>query len=1095
MICTTCHFENQVNAKFCSECGTALVKVCKECGQVNPSTGKFCSECGRPLTTRKHEPTDTVVSRPTAWSERKQATILFSDLSGYTALGEKFDPEEVKNIMSRIFGGVAQIVAKYEGIIDKFIGDAVMALFGIPKAHEDDPVRAILAAMEIRKLVQDISPQYESRLGRSLSMHTGINTGLVVTGSMEVEKGLLGFTGDAINLAARLSGLAEDDQILVGPITHNQARWSFLFERLEPVQLKGKAEPTIPYRVIGGAKALNRFEIAEQRGFTPYTGREPELASLHICLEKAMAGRGQLVTVIGEAGIGKSRLIFEFRHSLDRDRITVLEGRCQTYGVDIPYNPMVNALRRGLNLQEEDHLDRLKEKAVFNIRNIDPNLEPYIPHFLHILSIPGDEYPLPQNLKGEELRSALQDALAAIITLNTKHRPMVLILEDWHWADEASESALKNLVSLLSSYPLMVVVLYRPEYEANWPGLEIHTPLVLKHLGRSNTEDIIKSVVRADTLPDGLVDMIHARTGGNPLFIEEISNSLIEQGLLVVETRRGILTRSPDDLRLPNTVQAVISTRFDQLDGKSQETLKLASVIGREFGRRILEKISPASEQLAGSLDDLKSLEIIQQIRLLPEVEYMFKHVLTQVVVYETLLHQQRRELHGLVGQAIEEFYADRLEEHYEALAHHYGKSNQFEKAIRYLELAGDKAAGYFSLGEARKHYRAAIEILESQDKSDAAKEMYIGLSLKWAEVSHYAASNEHITILEKSTQYARDIKDEAGLGKITYWMGRMYYSLGKMAQALPWFNQCIEMAENLRDDQMLALPYNVIGRTCLFTAEFTKGIAYLEKGIPMLMRLGNQDEVIYSTGLLGLIYGLTGDFEKSFQLAYKALDMSIKMENKTREAVTNLYLEVINIQRGCWKDAINNGKKVVAICRRIDNPVIEGIGIYSMGYATFHQGDRQKGHQLLRSGIEKVEATGASFTLGLGYGWWADTHALAGHKEETEFCAGKAFDLIQVGERWGEAAAYRALAIIASKEEPPAWDKVDAHMGKSLRVAEERQARPELAVGYFRYAEILHARGDLKTAGEYLARSVNLFSEMGMVWWLKQAENLKPFT
>ncbi len=1088
MKCPECQFDNKEEAKFCKKCGTKLELVCPSCGHPYDKDSFFCEQCGQ----RIEEGSERETKVPKDEGERKHVTVLFSDLSGYTAMSEKLDPEEVKEITSRIFGEISQVIGKHEGFVEKFVGDAVMALFGAPKAHEDDPVRAIRAAMEIHDLVETMSPDLVEKIGQPISMHTGINTGLVVTGEVDMIKGTHGVAGETINVSSRLQSLAKTGEILVSQDTYRQAKGYFHFERLEPTEVKGKAKPITPYRVVGETKVRSRFEAAEQRGFTPYSGRVQELNTLHRCLEKTMAGHGQFITISGEAGIGKSRLIFEFRHSLEQERVMMLEGRCHAYGTNTPYLPMVNALRRGLNLREDDSPTQLLEKAVANIRAIDPALEPYIPLYLHLLSIPSDEYSIPQDLKGEELRRAFQEALVAILTLNTRRKPMVFILEGWHWADEASDLAVEHLVSMIPSYPLLLVVLFRPEYEARWGSLEIHTPLVLKPLGHSNTEDIVKSIFRADELPEGLGDMIHERTGGNPLFIEEVANSLVEQGVVLLKNQQPALTQSLDDLQLPDTVQAVIGSRFDRLDGKAQEILRLASVIGREFARRILEAITPTPEQLSKPLEDLKTLELIQQIRVLPEAEYIFKHVLTQVVVYESLLLQRRKELHGLVGQVIEEFYADRLEEHYEALAHHYGKSAYPERAIHYLELAGDKATKYFSLGEARKHYRAAIDALTSLEKSTETKRSYIDLSLKWAEVSHYVSSEEHLQILETSLKFAQDSMDETRLAKITYWIGRMNYSLGEIVQSLPYFKRCIEMAGELRDEEMLALPYNVIGRACLFTSEWTKGIDYLEKGISMLEGVGNLEEVAYSKGLLGLILGFVGDFKNAVTTANRALEISIDLGNKTREALTCVYLAAIDTIRGAWNEALEHGKQAVSISKQIENPVSEGLGNWIMGYASFHEGRRQKGIDMIRAGIERIESTGSGFALGLAFGWRAEALALTGQREEAEYCAGKSIDLAKIGQLWGEVVTNRALAIVAAKKNPPDWNKVDAHMGESLSLAEKRNASPDQAIGCFRYAEMLCDKGDMERATDYLNKAIDLFTEMNMTWWLKQAKELK---
>jgi predicted ATPase/class 3 adenylate cyclase len=1019
-------------------------------------------------------------------------TALFSDLSGYTAMSEKLDPEEVKEITSRIFGEIAQVVAKYEGFIEKFVGDAVMALFGVPKAHEDDPVRAIRAAREIHDLVESLSPQIEEKVGQAISMHSGINTGLVVTGEVDLEKGTHGLTGDAINLASRLSSIAKADEILVGQATYRQAEGYFVFEPLKPTKLKGKAEPIIPSRVVGETKAQTRFEAVEERGFIPYTGRKQELSVLQGCIGEAMTGKGQFVTVVGEAGIGKSRLLFELRHSLDRDRVTLLQGRCQSYGTDTPYLPFVNALRRGLDLREDDSPAQLLEKAVTNILAVDSTLEPYLPHYLHLLSIPNNEYSMPKNLRGEELRKSLQKALAAILILNTQHKPMVLILEDWHWADEASDLALRHLVSMIPSYPLMLVVLYRPEYKASWESLEIHTPLVLKALGRPNTEDIVKSIFNADGLPEGLGEMIHGRTGGNPLFIEELANSLVEQRAVLVKKRQAALTQSVEDLQLPDTVQAVISSRFDRLDGKAQETLRLASVIGREFAKRTLERITPTREELSKPLEDLKALEVIQQIRVLPEAEYIFKHVLTQVVVYDSLLLQRRKELHGLVGKAIEEFYANRLEEHYEALAHHYSNSAYPEKAIHYLELAGDKATKYFSLGEARKHYRIAIEFLDSLENSSETKDSYIELSLKWAEVSHYAPSEEHVAILEMSRHYAQELKDEKRQARTMYWIGRMHYALGKMRKALPLFERCIGIGQATKDDELLALPYNIIGRMCFYSAEFKKGIDYLEKGIPIVERLGNHEETIYSLSFLAMLYVQNGNFSRGHALISKALQLARDFNSRTWESLALGAKAHIHARRGEWNASRQAGALGSEISNQIGNPVMEGIDLAFLGYATFMEGEREAGLKLMLGGIDKIESAGSRLSLSFFYNQIATISILHGRIADAVAFAEKALEGSKTGDHLFEEFAYFVLAKAATLKTSQDWDIAQEHMNTAVRIAGEQNSMTTLAEIHYRYAEILAEKGDIDKAREQVDKATSLFSEMQMTWWLEQAQKIR---
>ncbi len=388
---------------------------------------------------------------PQSEGERCQATILFSDLSGYTELNEKLDPEEVQELMNRIKAKAIRIVEHHEGIVNQFVGDEILALFGIPNAHEDDPIRAVCAALELHRTVLEISKEVEPLIGRALSLHSGINTGLIVTTVWDEREGKFGVTGDSVNTGARLLSQAKGNEILVSPETHRLISPYFKVEAMKPVKLKGKAEPMIPFRILGKTKIKTRIEAAEQRGFTNFIGRNDELAKLHICLEKTIQGEGQFVTVTGDAGLGKSRLIYEFRHSLDRKIITVVQGRCQSYGISTPYLPFLDALRRGLHLNEEDSSAEMHEKVVTNITSIDPALKQYIPVFLHLLSIPSRQYPLPRELSGDKLKQTIQEALVSINTLNTKRQPMVLILEDWHWADEASDATLLKHLEMMTS--------------------------------------------------------------------------------------------------------------------------------------------------------------------------------------------------------------------------------------------------------------------------------------------------------------------------------------------------------------------------------------------------------------------------------------------------------------------------------------------------------------------------------------------------------------------------------------------------------------------------------------------------------------------
>jgi tetratricopeptide (TPR) repeat protein len=923
-------------------------------------------------------------------------------------------------------------------------------------------------------------------------MHTGINTGLIVTNLRDDRDGLYGITGETVNTGARLKSQAESDEILVSSNTQKLIAPYFEMVKLEEIRMKGKTETTIPFRVIEESKIHSRFEAAEQKGFTTYIGRDQELTTLHTCLEKVVQGQGQFVTVLGEAGVGKSRLHYEFRHSLDREKITVLQGRCQSYGRDIPYLPFVDAIRRGLHLRDEYSPAELLEKAVTNIEAIDPSLEQFLPLYLHLLSIRSD-YPLPAHLQGKELRKAMEEALALMVTLNTQHKPMVMILEDWHWSDEASQAALKHLLDVTAPYALMVVVTYRPDYSGSWGYQSYHTPVVLKPLDVPHTEDIIKSVSGAVQLPEGLGKLIHERTSGNPLFIEEVCYSLIEEGAVVIKEGQVTLTQSLEKLSLPNTVQAIIRTRLDRLDSNTKEAVRLASVIGRVFAQRILERIYSAQAELSESLEVLKALEVIQQIRVLPEAEYTFRHVLTQAVAYETLLLQRRKDLHSSIGQAIEELYSERLEEQAPILAYHYIRSDRQDKAIEYALLAGDQAASLYANTEATTYYEQAFEMAQALPSSPKVQQWQIDAALKLAAVgiTRQDIERDH-TNLEQARTLAEALNDEPRLARVLYWLGRIHYVLWDPQIAIEYARQCLKIADRLGDDTLAAPPVNLIGRVYFQLSDFTEASQFMERSVEQMRQIGNKVEEATASAFLGYLLGLMGDFDRGLFHIDHGLQLAQKIQNPFTEANAYHLRGCIFDQQGEWTQAIADYKKA----RRIAEKAEDLFRLYLVksweGRAHAMIGEPTRGRELLEESLALAEKIGTKFWLA-----WQKTalsvclFMLGKLKTGSQFCQ----EAIHLGEETNDknviAFANRTFAAIFSSLEPSDPHKADQAILKAIQIQQEINVKPELARSYLSYAQLLTGRGEKEKAKENLAKATDMFRQMGMAWDLAQANQL----
>jgi len=529
MKCPKCQVENPDGIRFCGQCGTRLERICPQCTFPNPPDFKFCGGCGQSLSepsTALPEPT------PSPGSERKHITVLFSDLSGYTAMSEKLDPEEVKEITTRIFGEAAKIVDRYEGFVEKYIGDAVVALFGVPKAHEDDHLRAIRAAREIHEIVTTVGLQHERKIGRRLTFHSGIATGLVVTGEINLEKGTHGVAGDTINLASRLSGIAKPGEIIVGENTYLQSTGAFSFDKLEPVSLKGKAEPVIPYKLVE-EKAEATRGLATQGISSPLVGRNAEIAAIKASVNRLLDGQGGILSVIGEAGLGKSRLMAEIHRHYAHENLFWLEGRTLSYGQKISYWPFKEILRQYAGITEDDSDTEAWEKFEAKITGVfgetANEILPYLASLLG-LEVKGELGKNLEHLDGDSMGKQVYLSSRRFFERLAGNRPLVLVFEDLHWADESTILLIEHLFALIDRVPLLICGVSRPE--VNVPAVRLresalkdherrYTEIRLNPLSPTECTDLMNNLLSIEDLPSRVRQVILQKADGNPFFLEE----------------------------------------------------------------------------------------------------------------------------------------------------------------------------------------------------------------------------------------------------------------------------------------------------------------------------------------------------------------------------------------------------------------------------------------------------------------------------------------------------------------------------------------------------------------------------------------------
>jgi len=696
--------------KFCDECGFSLKEpqepIPVDYTQPQSYTPKFLAD--KILTTRS-----------SIEGERKLVTVFFADVANYTSISENLDPEEVHQIMDGCFKILMDEIHKYEGTINQFTGDGVMALFGAPVAHEDHAQRACYAALSIQKATGEYGGKIKKDTGVDFKMRIGLNSGPVIVGSIGDDL-RMDYTavGDTTNLASRMESAASPGNVLVSKNTHRLAKDFFEFETLAKIEMKGKEEPQEAYRLLRTSEVDTRFKASVVKGLTRFVGRKNSMSALMEVYEKARSGTGQVVGIVGEAGVGKSRLLLEFRNRTIQDQYKYLEGRCLHYGGSMAYLPILDILRSYFEIKEGEREYVIKKKMKEKILLLDQKLEYTLPSFHDLLSLKVDDEEYLK-LKPQVKREKTFEAIRDLFSRESQNRPLILTVEDHHWIDKTSEEFLDYLIGWLANARMMLILLYRPEYTHQWGSKSCYSKIGLTQLTTKSSAELVQAMLEDGEVAPELKELVIGRAGGNPLFMEEFTGSLLENGSIEKQDKKYVLTKKISEIQVPDTIQGIIAARIDRVEESLKRIMQVASVIGREFAFSILQIITGMREELKSHLLNLQGLEFIYEKQLFPELEYIFKHAITQEVAYNSLLIKRRREIHEKIGNAIEALYMARLEEFYEILAYHYQRSDNREKAAEYLIMAAKKAAYRFASEEAMAFSEEALKILDKLSSTE----------------------------------------------------------------------------------------------------------------------------------------------------------------------------------------------------------------------------------------------------------------------------------------------------------------------------------------------------------------------------------------
>lgn len=1005
---------------------------------------------------------------------RGHFTLLFCDLCDYTRLSELADPEDTHGLRRSIERLARQVIPKHRGSINQFVGDGILAVFGFPEPDEDGARRAVEAALELHALAPTIAWSSPLPAGFELFLHSGIHSGLVFVNEGDSLHGRYELTGDAVNTAARLCSAAGKNEILVSEASLRGAESFFETEAIEPLVLKGKQKPVPAYRILGRSSVTTRFEARTRLGLTPFTGRTAELSRLESALAQAAIARGNALCVEGDAGLGKTRLLEEFERKIRAASIPVFKGTCEDYGGVAPLKPFLQIVRELLSVPADLEPQRAALAVERGLAAIDDALLEHLPAFLQLLAL----VPWPRG-EAERLQFSMVTAVIELVLAVAEKQTLVLVIDDFQWADDASKQVLGRLVRAIQSKRVLVVIGTRSVGRDD-PVLGALPRIELTPFTEVESLRIVHALV-STRLKDWVALGIHRRSGGNPLFLEELCRSLASSEEL----------DELDDVAISSSVQSLIHARVARLAPAQAELLRAASIIGNELSRELLKELV-AVDELDAVIEDLMEAGLLRAGDAPGSLR--FQHGITREVVYESVRVRDRRRLHAAVARLIQQRYAGAsLADHYEALASHYARAGDAEKAFEYAELAGDKAASRSALDRARVEYANALSHLEKLTTTPELGRRWLSIAGKWAAACVFNPARGQLSLLHAAAERAKELRAYDALGHALYWLGWIYYALGEQSASIEQYERALKLAEQAHDERLMAQLYANLGQSYAASGAYDLALVHLERSIEMKRsrKDGRKHSVpvgfAYALGVKALVHGDRGQFHAAHIHIQEALDV-VRDTGHAIEGSLLCLLGMIQIYQGRWQDALHTAERGRATGERVNGSYVLAICGAIRGYATWVLERSPEALEELERALTWCERREIGLYLSFAQTHLAQAMFEAGRFEAAEGLAEKA--LARASEDpIGEAMAHRTLALLSSARGK--LDEARAHCEAAQRSAERRGSEREVALTALTQAELELGWGDHQLAREHLDSARERFDEMVMPWHRAECERL----
>lgn len=1116
MKCPKCHHENPEDANFCNGCGHELELACPECGKVNPPGSRFCNGCGINLSAplepapknlsfdekidkiQRYLPrglTEKILSqKDRIEGERKQVTVMFCDMEGYSQLTERLGPEDAYWIMDQVYEILIHKVHDYEGTVNEMTGDGIMALFGAPIALEDAPQRAIRSALAVHREMARFSERLKEERGGipAVKMRIGIHTGPVIVGTLGNDLRVeFKAVGDTVNLASRLEGLAEPSATYVSGETFKLTEGLFRFETLGEKKVKGKEEPVNVYRVIAPSTRRTRFDVSTERGLSPFVGRERELDLLMDAFVRAKSGRGQAISIVSEAGIGKSRLLYELRKAIANEDATFLEGKCLSYSRGIAYHPVIDILKANFDVLEGDGDVEIREKVKKGLKVLGLDQMATLPYFLELLSVKDsgiDKIPMSPEAK----KNRIMEALRQIVLKGSEMRPLILAFEDLHWVDKTSEDAMRYVLESIPGARVLMIFTYRPEFVHTWGGKSFHSQIALNRLSNRESLILIAHLLETENIESELEQLILEKTEGVPFFIEEFLKSL--KDLKVIDKKDGkySLTKDIRDLAIPSTIQDVIMARIDSLPETAKEVLQIGSVIGREFSYELIKHVTALPEnELLSQLSALKDSELLYERGIYPQSTYIFKHALTQEVVYDSILTRRKKKYHEEIARAIEELFKDSIEHYYGTVAEHFLNSENYEKAAAYSKLASKKAVETASLNEAINYALKRISALERLPRTDSLEKRIIDVrtivGILMLEMNYFKRAREIVApVVESVLKNGIDKR----VSQILTTIGTYEFVVEEnYAEAFEHLEKALEISKKIEDVGTLAAVSYWIGCAQWLNCELDKAAINIgrSKKIAEAAKISWREAVIKSL-LSYMAYYSQGKLDLAHEMSRQAVGIAEESGDIYSKAFAYSCHGISCFGKGSFQEAIKFLSIGNESSERLNHDWWQPWSDQFLGEVYFEIGQYQKAgeHYYRAASFFDHSACWPSSAIVSKIGLMR-AKIVSGEKDfNVETLHGYISD-VKAKVYEGLIRRYMAEILLNMNEdrisEAEKWTK------KAITADKENGTLFELARDYLLYSTILRQKGEKSKARENLNKAIGIFNKCGADGWVEKAK------